>query len=94
MGKESLTKKEIIQIAKNFLEEKSGKQTSGLRLYYDNKNKVWNKYYAGYYPKLKGHNYQAVKFEQTGTLTQGGGPYWVCVDKETGEVLVNVKESM
>ncbi|MFX0198182.1 MAG: hypothetical protein ACFFCW_18855 [Candidatus Hodarchaeota archaeon] len=91
MSSGDLTKKEIIQIARKAIEERYGEQTSGLKMYYDNGNKVWKKYYAKDYPNLIGYNYQAVQFTSTGTLAPGGGPFWVCVNKGTGEVLVTYK---
>ncbi len=87
-----LTKQEIIQIARKIIEERYGENTNGYRIFYDDGNKTWGKNYAEYYPNLVGQNYQAVQFDGTGILQQGGGPYWVCIERKTGEVLVTVKD--
>ena len=83
-----LTKQEIIRIARKIIEERYGDKTDGFRVFYDNGNKTWDKNYVEYYPNLVGQNYQAVQFDGTGILQQGGGPFWVCVERKTGEVLV------
>ena len=91
MNEGKLTSQEIVQIASNVIEERYSLKTSELKVYYDKENKIWNKYYAKHYPNLIEYDYQAIRFNRTGTLTIGGGPYWVCVDRETGEVLVSCK---
>jgi len=82
-----LTKKQIIQIASKAFEERFGLDVDKCRITYDRKNKIWNKYYAEYYPHFVDKNYQAVRLSRTGQLQIGGGPYWICIDKKTGEVL-------
>jgi hypothetical protein len=88
MNERVLTKKEIIRIGGKALQDKYDLDINKCRITYDNGNKIWKKYYEQYYPNLTGHDYQAVKFDILGTLKIGGGPYWVCVDRITGEVLV------
>lgn len=93
ISERDLTKKQIVQIAKKVLHERYGAEKYGLdvnncRIKYDKKNKIFNKYYLEYYPNLVGHSYQAVCFNPVGQLQIGGGPYWICIDRKTGEVLM------
>ena len=85
--KRMLTKNELIAIARETLEDKCGLDTKGLRITYDTDNRIWAEYYAEDYPSLANRDYQAVRFERRGSLAPGGGPYWVCIDTHTGEVL-------
>lgn len=87
VSKTKLTKAEIIQIARKSLQERFELNPDDYTVYYDKGNKIWNKHYAQNYPNLVGRAYQAVRFLRRGPLTPGGGPTWVCVDVETGEVL-------
>ena len=81
-----LTKTEIIQIARKALKDEVGLDVDQYKVTYDSDNKKWNKHYADRYSDLGGRNYQAVYFTPT-DLQIGGGPHWVCIDKQTGEVL-------
>ena len=80
--------KRLIQIAGKAIEGRYGVQTSGFKLFYDHGNKVWKEHYAAEYPNLNGYDYQAIRFQPTGALRPGGGPFWVCVNRKNGEVLV------
>jgi hypothetical protein len=82
-----LSKKELIQIAGKAVKDRCGLDVDKCRITYDTGNKIWNKYYAENFPNLIGRDYQAICFERTGQLQIGGGPYWICIDKKTGEVL-------
>jgi hypothetical protein len=89
MRERELTKKQIIQIASKAFEERYGWDVNKCKIKYDKGNKDFNKYYAKLYPHLAGHDYQAVRFITPGPLTPGGGPHWVCIDRKSGEVLLN-----
>lgn len=82
-----ISKKELIQIACKTLEDKYNLNTENCRIRYDRGNKVWEKYFLKDYPKLKDRDYQAIEFALIG-LRIGGGPYWVCIDRVTGEVII------
>jgi len=77
----NLTEQQIIQIAGKAFEEMHSWDVNECKIKYDKENKIFNGHYKKLYPKLFGYDYQAV------SITVSYGQYWVCVDKETGEVL-------
>ena len=93
---EGLSKESILKIAGNALKKEYGLDANNCNVWYDKKNKHWVKYYAKDYPKLVGHSYLAInfskKYERWFERFQshiGGGPYWICVDRTTGEILAS-----
>ena len=82
-----LSKKQLIMIAKKAIMEELNMDPESGKLYFDNGNKIWNKYFAEKYPNLSNYDYQAIRFVRNGPITIGGGSCWMCIDKKTGEVL-------
>jgi hypothetical protein len=83
-----LSKKELTEIANKFFEENCHLDTNNCTVRFDRGNKTWNEYYAQRYPVLTGREYQAIECNvKRKQFMQGGGPYWVCIDTITGEVL-------
>ena len=86
-----LTKKQLLLIAKTAFKENLNElhlEVDKGKVVFDRENKVWNKYYAERYPHLSNYDYQVIQFFPQGTkLTMGGGPFWVCIDKKTGQIL-------
>ena len=83
----TLTKKEIMLIAKKAFETELDLNVDEGGLKYDKENKVWDEFYAEYYPEISNRDYQAVKFTRPPPITIGGGPFWVLIDKRTGEII-------
>ena len=83
-----MTKERMIQIASKKLKEQYDLDTDKCHITYDKDNKIWNEYYAKYHSELNGHDFQAIRFSlPTNTTTMGGGPYWICIDRQCGKVL-------
>jgi hypothetical protein len=81
-----LSKKEMIEIARNALKNRLPYDVKRIR--YDTGNKWWNRYDADRHPELLGRDYQVIYFSsQSGWNIQIGGGGYVCVDIKTGEVL-------
>ena len=83
-----LSKAELVNMAVSAFRDHYGANAGRFIVKYDKGNKTWNEYYAQFFPELKGVDYQAIVVNRTGELSPGGGPFWVCIDKKTGEVLV------
>ena len=93
-----LTRTKIIEIASShlasLLEEASYlpeeyRDIRNYRFSIDRRNRVWIENFAMDFPMLEGRNYQAVKFIRKSSAPRiGPGARWICLDKNTGEVLV------
>lgn len=90
LGKEFLTKEDIISIA-NEVAKKYCVDFNERYLKYDKDNKRWYNRFSDTDPNLVGHEFQVVLYERSDILSTGG-PFWICIDKKTGEVLKFIGE--
>ncbi len=83
---QSLTKQEIINIAKREVEDNfSG--TTELSVYYDVNNIECAKLFKESDPNLFQNDFQAILFYKKQFIPTPMGEVWICVDKKTGVVL-------
>jgi hypothetical protein len=80
-----LSKEQIIKIA-NREARRLGRDLSQTDVRYDVGNVVWKRVAPGPWPKLEGHDYQAVSYWRRPPATEGG--LWILVDRKTGEILM------
>jgi hypothetical protein len=101
--KSELSKKEIILIANKEAQEHGyeiGRMPDKYKVVYDVDNLMWKKRFLDTDPNnrhsnidltdLKDHDYQVVIYKLRSFppfVGYVGGPFWICIDKKTGEVL-------
>jgi hypothetical protein len=80
-----LSKEQIIKIA-NREAHRLGRDLARTDVAYDDGNVGWKQVAPGPWPKLEGHDYQAVVYSHLPPIPEGG--LWILVDRNTGEILM------
>jgi len=80
-----LPKEQIIKIA-NREARRLGRDLAKTHTTYDEGNVEWKQVAPGPWPKLEGHDYQAVIYTHVPPIPEGG--LLILVDRNTGEILM------
>jgi hypothetical protein len=84
MRKTVLSREQIIKIADGAA-RKNGLDPEKTEVFYDEGNAEWKQVVAKPWPKLEGHDFQAVSYWHRPPIPEGG--LWILVDRNTGKIL-------